>query len=429
MLARIEEEPTQPDPPKPRSLPRRAWAGLTAPLRRVWESEDPLDDYTLVHMASAAGDALVGLALADSIFFSLPVGEAKTKVALYLGLTMAPLALAAPLLVPLLDHGGFRRATSFVSALGRAVAAVFAAPRLDSVLLFPLTFVLLVLSRVHALTKNGLTAAYASGALVQANARLGRMAVYGIALTMPLGLLVLQLGGPNAVLFVAAAAYSVGAFLTPFLPQPEVLEREPAPVDRRGRVADLASPAAGTAGLRGAHGFMLFLVAFALRRANAPTSWIAVLMAAGVVGMFLGDLLAPRIPRRLREEAIVLVALVAGGVGAVLAFTAFALPVVAIFVALVGTGTRLGQLAFASLMQRRAPGGAHGRVFVRYEVLFQMSWIAGAFLPAMLPIPFKRGLLILAGVYLAASFVFLVPPRTARGAPSADGPSDLGPAE
>lgn len=427
MLALIEQK---------QSWPRAMWRGLTSPIRRIWDSEDPLDDYALVHMLSASGDALVGLALADSIFFSLPVGQAKVKVALYLGLTMAPLALAAPLLVPMLDHGGFRRAIEFVSAAGRGAAAIFAATRLDSLLLFPATFALLVLSRVHALTKNGLTAAYASEELVQANARLGRMAVYGFAVTMPLGLLALKLGAAPAVLYLAAALYLLAGFFTPFLPQPDVPERDVERTARRGRISELATAAAGTAGLRAAHGFVLFLVAFALRRADAPTYWIAVLMAAAVGGTFLGDLLAPRLPRGVREEAIVLFAVVGAGTGAFLAFTAFALPVVAVFVTFVGTATRLGQLAFASLMQRHAPGGAHGRVFVRYEVLFQLSWIVGAFIPAVLPIPFKPGLLVLGGAFFVAAVVFLLPSqRAARGAGTspdpppqpAGGSSDRGP--
>src|SRR5437867_5257720 len=99
----------------------------TEPLRRMWDSDDPLDAYGLVHMASAGGDALVAVALANSVFFSLPVGQARVKVALYLALTMAPLAVAGPLMAPLLDRGGFRRAISFTSAAGRAVAAAMAA--------------------------------------------------------------------------------------------------------------------------------------------------------------------------------------------------------------------------------------------------------------------------------------------------------------
>lgn len=36
---------------------------------------------------------------------------------------------------------------------------------------------------------------------------------------------------------------------------------------------------------------------------------------------------------------------------------------------------------------------------MRYEVLFQVAWVAGAFLPAILPIHFRTGILILAGFY------------------------------
>src|SRR5947207_4045984 len=129
----------------------RLVAGATRPLVRLWRSDAPLDAYALVHLASAAGDALVAIALADSVFFSLPVGQAKIRVALYLGVTMAPLAVAAPLLIPLLDRGGFRRAIAFVAAAGRCGAAVFAAPRASSLLLFPAAFVLLVLSKVHGI--------------------------------------------------------------------------------------------------------------------------------------------------------------------------------------------------------------------------------------------------------------------------------------
>jgi len=52
-------------------------------------------------------------------------------------------------------------------------------------------------------------------------------------------------------------------------------------------------------------------------------------------------------------------------------------------------------------MQANAPGGALGRVFVRYEVVFQLSWVAGALGPAVLSIDFKAGILIMAAFYLA----------------------------
>jgi hypothetical protein len=251
-------------------------------------------------MASAAGDALVGIALADSIFFSLPIGEAKLRVALYLGLTMAPLAVAGPLLVPLLDRGGFRRAISFAAGAGRAAAAIFAAPRIASLLLFPASFVILVLSRMHAITKNGLTAAYAPGDLVRSNARLGRMAVLGVVLALPLGFLLLSLGGATSVLYLASGVYMLSTLFTLFLRQPPEPQPVAGRVERRGRIAELATAAAGSLGLRAAHGFLLFLVAFAIRRAGDPASWLGVLMVSGATGHLLGDFLAPLLPRGIR---------------------------------------------------------------------------------------------------------------------------------
>jgi hypothetical protein len=78
--------------------------------------------------------------------------------------------------------------------------------------------------------------------------------------------------------------------------------------------------------------------------------------------------------------------------------------------------TEFGRLAFQSLMQRSAPGGAHGRVFVRYEVLFQLAWVAGAFLPAVLPIEFREGFLFLAAFYLILGVGYVLQPRVTRSA-------------
>jgi hypothetical protein len=47
-------------------------------------------------------------------------------------------------------------------------------------------------------------------------------------------------------------------------------------------------------------------------------------------------------------------------------------------------------------------------VFVRYEVMFQLAWVAGAIGPAVLPIGFKAGMLIMAGFYLALASAWAV---------------------
>jgi hypothetical protein len=384
------------------------------PIGRMWRSDQPLERYGLAHFGSVAGDTFVALALADSIFFSVDVGVAKGKAALYLALTMAPLAVAGPVLVPLLDRAGPRRAISLAAAAGRALVAVYAASRFGTILLYPSAFLLLVLSRVHAITKNGLALAYAGPdeGLVRANARLGRIGVGAAVLAALPAFALVRLANEEAALYGAAVVYAVTALLNLRLPSPRVRVGG-AEVTRTGSIRALTAPAIGASGLRAATGFLLFALAFALRESGEPTWWFGVLAAAGTAGGFLGNLLAPRLPSTVREEVVVVGCVIAAGVGAVLAFVAFALPVLLLFALLVGASAELGRLAFQSLMQRLAPGGAHGRVFVRYEVIFQLAWVAGALI-AMLPIDFRGAFLILAGLYLVAGVGYLTPDFVAR---------------
>ena len=390
-------------------------AVLVRPLRRLWTSNDPLDTYALVHMGSAAGDAMVAIALAGSIFFDVPVGEARAKVALYLAVTLAPLAVAGPLLVPLLDRAGPRRTISAASSAGRALVCVLAAPTLDTLLLYPFAFAILVLSKAHTITKNGLVVAYAgpSEGLVRANARLGRIAVGGALLAGVPGLLLFRLGGPSAAMYGGVVVYAFASLLNLRLPHPRVRGRRGA-VSRLGAIPQLAAATVGAAGLRAASGFLLFSIAFALRRSGEPAYWFAVLAGAAALGSFLGDVLAPRLPVSLREEAVVIACIVAAGLGAFLAFVAFSLPALTAFALVAGASGELGRLAFQSLMQQLAPGGAYGRVFVRYEVLFQLFWVLGALLPAMLPIGFREGFLILFGLYVVVGLGYLTPDLVAR---------------
>ena len=56
------------------------------------------------HAVAVAGDTLVAIALAGTLFFSIDVTEARSEVFLYLALTMAPFAVVAPLVGPALDR-------------------------------------------------------------------------------------------------------------------------------------------------------------------------------------------------------------------------------------------------------------------------------------------------------------------------------------
>src|SRR4051812_49906765 len=75
-----------------------------------------------VHSLQAGGDALVAVALAGTLFFSVPLGQARGRVALYLVLTLLPFSFLVPVAGPLLDrlrHG--RRNVLAATAGGRGL--------------------------------------------------------------------------------------------------------------------------------------------------------------------------------------------------------------------------------------------------------------------------------------------------------------------
>src|SRR5581483_8287401 len=59
---------------------------------------------TYATMANYATDAAIAVALANTLFFSAATAESTSKVALYLLITVAPFALVAPVIGPLLDR-------------------------------------------------------------------------------------------------------------------------------------------------------------------------------------------------------------------------------------------------------------------------------------------------------------------------------------
>ncbi len=123
----------------------------------LFDQRKPFGRLALTHVLMTAGDTIFAVSLAGSLFFSISPMEAKDKVLLYLLLTMAPFAVVAPALGPLIDRSrGARRAMVVVSALGRAVLCPFLARDLHSLLLFPEAFAMLVLSKVYLVSKGAL---------------------------------------------------------------------------------------------------------------------------------------------------------------------------------------------------------------------------------------------------------------------------------
>ncbi|MGH9018692.1 MAG: hypothetical protein ACRDY1_13165, partial [Acidimicrobiales bacterium] len=134
-------------------------------LADLLDQKTPFGRLALVHVVMTAGDTLVTVSLAGSLFFSISPAAAKDRVILYLLLTMAPFAVVAPLLGPVIDQSrGARRATVVVSALSRAAVCLVMADGLKSLLLFPEAFTMLVLSKVYLVTKGSLVPLFVDAA-------------------------------------------------------------------------------------------------------------------------------------------------------------------------------------------------------------------------------------------------------------------------
>src|ERR1700686_2724560 len=103
-LQGVDEPPVVVEPSRTLVVVRRRGFGSLA-----WASAQELFDQStafgrlaLVHVIMMAGDTLVTVSLAGSLFFSVSPTEAKGRVLAYLLLTIAPFAVVSPLLGPLI---------------------------------------------------------------------------------------------------------------------------------------------------------------------------------------------------------------------------------------------------------------------------------------------------------------------------------------
>ena len=236
-------------------------------VRRMGDT--PFGRLARVHAVLVAGDALVAIALAGSLFFSIDPSAARWRVALYLLFTMAPFALVAPLVGPAIDRAkGGRRNMVILDAGLRALVAFMMAGDLDSLLLFPEAFAMLVLGKGYHVAKSAIvpTTVETDDELVEANSKLAVIsALAGFAAAVP-GLLLAWLGGPEWVLGLAMVVFAVATALALRLPAIAVADESPDDLERselRGAGVLLAATGMGT--LRWVVGFVAFLLAFDLR--------------------------------------------------------------------------------------------------------------------------------------------------------------------
>jgi MFS family permease len=400
----------------------------------------PFQRLARTHALSVAGDALMAIALADSLFFDVDPNAARWRVGAYLLLTIAPFAFVAPFLGPWMDRirGGRRFmiiAAAFVRA-GLMAALVF---YVQDWPLFPLAFSMLVMGKTYAVAKSAVvpTTVRTEEELVRSNSRLAILSAISGGLAGIPGVILLQLGGAPWVLglgvlvFLTAAVVGFGIPSTTVAPEAERFEERE---ELRGAGILVSSSAMGF--LRGAAGFVTMLLAFALRggidpgptaagveighRVRQSLGFESLDLSSGgappwhfgvaLVGVGLGGLLgsggAPRLRARLREERILAYALIALTALSLLAAISAGLAgafIMAFAMALAAQGAKQ---AFDAIVQRDAPTSNLGRTFSRYESRFQLIWVLGAIVPVVIPLPARVGYLLLAAAsaFVAATY-------------------------
>lgn len=370
------------------------------------------------HVFVAAGDALVAIALANSLFFDLDPNDARWKVFLYLALTMAPLALVAPFIGPVLDRSVGGRRWMIVAVNGaRALICLIMVDDLDGLLLFPEAFAVLAMGKAYAVSRSAVvpTVVRNDAELVEANSKLQMLSGIAVPLTaLPAGL-AFVIAGSEGVLVLAVVAFTIAALASLRIPPTRVADAPASAAESaelRGIGIRLAASAMGL--VRGLVGFLTFLLLFAMRD-GATWKLGAVLVVTGA-GALLGSAVAPRLRRSFSEERMLTALLAVAVGGGLVAAWVGGLAASMLLAGVIAVVSTAGRLAFDSLVQRDAPDANRGRSFAAFELRFQLVWVVGALIPVVVPIPLRAGFLAIAAVAGFALFSYLAGQKAAHRA-------------
>ncbi|WP_020391845.1 MFS transporter [Kribbella catacumbae] len=365
---------------------------------------------------NAAGDTAFAVSLAGTVFFAVPSSQARDRVALFLLLTMAPFALMAPLIGPVLDrfrHGRRWAIGATLGLRGFLVWSLAASIHDSSTWLYPAALGCLVASKAYGVTRASAVPRLLPKdvSLVTANSRISLAGVAGA--TVGAGIAgAFAVIGPEWSLRWAALVYTVGLVLAIRLPSrvdspagEEMTGTEGRAARRRAVTAAVARGIRCNLGLRFVSGFLTMYLAFLLR--DKPIAGIdgvvaagAVIAAAGIgnsLGTLTGSLLKARKP-----EAVVLVVLLADTVVAVAVAVFYGFPLLIVLGLVAGLCSSLGKLSLDAMIQRDVPETVRTSVFARSETVLQLSWVIGGACGIVLPLIPRLGFGFLAGVLVVA---------------------------
>lgn len=387
-----------------------------------------------LHTVNHAADALVAVGLAGTLFFGLPVEQARGQVALYLLITMLPFAIIAPLVGPALDRMRSGRRYAIAGTLlarGLLCWAMASAVRTgDTVTLFPAAFGVLVTTKAYSVSRSAVIPRVLPGgvALVSANARMTLAGTLGAGIAGALGAGLAALAGPAWLLRVTTVVFLAGTALAVRLPaRVDSADPDEEATDPHGAQGIRASRSLGpavtealraNAGLRVFSGFLIFFLAFLLRITGFPgipqTVALGMLALLGGIGGFVGTGIGAWVRSRA-PELLVLGTLAVATAAAATSAWLYGVVAVGAVAAVAGLAQALGKLALDALIQRDVLEHVRSSAFARSETVLQLSWVFGGGVGlAMSLIPNGTAGLTLIAAILGAMLALLLAARARR---------------
>ncbi|MEV7417770.1 MFS transporter [Streptomyces sp. NPDC089919] len=378
-----------------------------------------------LHAVNGAGDVLITVALASTVFFSVPTDEARGRVALYLAITMAPFTLLAPVIGPLLDrlpHG--RRAAMAGAMLTRAVLALTmsTAVATGGLQLYPAALGVLVASKAYGVVRSAVVPRLLPPkfSLVKANSRVTLAGLLATGAAAPVGAALHLVGAPWP-LYGASVVFIGGTILSLSLPH----KVDSAKGERRARLsthearrersrrpglrAISTSVLCGlwaNAAMRSLSGFLIFFLAFLLR--EHPLSGQSAAVSLGIVGVSagVGNACGTAVGAWLRSRApeTIIASVLSVTLGAaVVAAVFFSGLLMAVLGATAGFCQALAKLSLDAMIQRDVPEEIRTSAFARSETLLQMAWVVGGAIGIALPLNGVVGMSVAAALVAAGT--------------------------
>ncbi|KRE42892.1 MFS transporter [Knoellia sp. Soil729] len=414
-----------------------------------------------LHFVNVCGDAALTVSLAGTIF-AIPTDEARAQVAQFLLLTMAPFALLAPFIGPLLDRfrHGRRWAIGTTLALRAFLCWVLAgAVATSSVWLFPAALGCLVATKAYGVTRSAAIPRLLPPGftLVSANSRIALAGVAAMAVGGGLAGAVSRIG-PDWSLRLAFVIYVVGTVLairlparvdssvgeldiedtrplpatSDYVPRTDMNARASAGVARpdgarrrnlgaklRARILALPVTVRATLvsamGARLLTGFLTLFMAFLMREHPIPgysgTLVLALVVGAAGAGNALGTLVG-NAARRLRPDRLVAAALlviVAASLATALAYSLVTLLVLGLSA---GLCAQVIKLSSDAIIQRDVAENVRTQVFAWSETVLQIAWVLGGGLGIALPLVPQLGFGVISVLLVAVLALSLQVRRT-----------------